>query len=399
MRVSAGAADEFVAAAELRAGELDIITSKSIVPAREGNGETLSPVGRRMHMVLFILFGLLSAGAIARYGLPLWFAAVLRGTATRMGLHQTREDDRIAVESACRGISRGVLVRMVHPGGGWVRSCQNAKARGQAQMVEGVGFAHAALSAAAWRRAEGPIPGKTSAKWAWPLHFGLGMWSAARYGRNYEEVLRLAQSADAWFRYVCLDGYGFKHGLLDFPRHRSSVAHFHAIPGYYRRAAFQGFGRALYLTHPGDRRALFELIGDVAPEHDSDMIEGAAFASVYYEPDRAVRAMRLARAVPYEWRPHAHLGIVLGFRVVAMVDPVVLNTALGTLSSAGAEAIRHAIHIADETEERIRNQHPVSGYGLWRESLAHRLEKERVLEPLYIEESAEGRRGNRGLVS
>lgn len=352
-----------------------------------------------MFMLVFILVGLAAAVAIARYGLPLWFAASLGSAKAPTTPALLHAGDKSVLPAACRAMSRGVLTRILHERGGWVKSCQASRSSERLPIIEGAAFAHAALQLPSWRAPASPIPAAQRRGWSWPVHFGLGMWSAARYGRNFEEVLRLAQCTDAWFRYLCLDGYGFKHGLLDFTRHRSAIAHFHAIPGYYRRAAFQGFGRALYLTHPGNRAGLFETIGDTAPEHDVDMIEGVAFGSAYYQPHEPIRAINMARAVPYEWRPHAHLGLVLGYRVIGMMDAELLNSVLLTLPQAGMDAIRQGIRICDEAEDRIRAEHPVSGYGLWRETIIQRIEHDRVLEPLYLEELSEGRRGNRGLVS
>lgn len=351
-----------------------------------------------MHIVSFILLGLVAAVAIARYGLPLWFANAVRVAGSKASGFRVRGEDASLARSACRALQNGIASRLTRPGGGWVARCLAASPEARPLMIEGAAFTQAALHVPTWKPPRSPIPADLQSAWAWPIHFGLGMWSATRFGRNYEEVLRLAQSNDAWHRYLCLDGYGFKFGLIDFVRQPRAVAHFHAIPGYYRRAAFQGLGRALYLAFMSDRAALFETIGEIAPDHDGDIIEGAAFSAAYLHAGRPHRAINLARAVPYEWRPNAHLGLVLGFRTIGRIDPAYLGTCFHGLPPAGAEAIGTAIRLSDEAEQRIRADHPVSGYGLWRESVAQCLEQGRVLEPVYADSAEEGRTGNKGLV-
>lgn len=351
-----------------------------------------------MQFALLVCFGLGLAVFIARYGLPLWMARVLSSSpVTRLGF-QARNEDALLVNTACGQFARGIMTRLCRPGYRWVSACESTPFESRMLLVEGASMTHAALCLRGRETARLKVPPEKARNWVWPAHFGFGMWSALRYGRNFEEVLRLAQSVDAWYRYLVLDGYGFKFGLMDFMRQSSSVAHFHAIPGYYRRAAFQGLGRAMYMSHLSDRPALYEAITEFAPEHDADLIEGVAFQAAYLHGDYPKRAIDLVRAVPYEWRSHAHLGLVLGFHARHTLDPKQFSKSISTLPAACGSAIAQALNLSDESQRRAREHHPVSGYGLWRELLARQLERVQALEPVYSAFSGEGRAGNKGLV-
>ena len=351
-----------------------------------------------MQFALFVCFGLGLAVVIARYGLPLWMARVLSSSpVTRLGFH-ARNEDAVMVNNACGQISRGIMIRLLRPGQRWVSACEITPAETQMLIVEGASMTHAALCLRGRETSRLKVPPEKARNWVWPAHFGFGMWSALRYGRNFEEVLRLAQSVDAWYRYLVLDGYGFKFGLTDFMRHSSCVAHFHAIPGYYRRAAFQGLGRAMYMSHMSDRPALYEAITEFAPEHDGDLIEGVAFQAAYLHGDSPKRAIDLVRAVPYEWRNHAHLGLVLGFHARHTLNPKRFDKNMTAFPAACSEAIAHVLSLSNESQRRAREHHPVSGYGLWRELLARQLDREHALEPVYSAVAGECRAGNKGLV-
>lgn len=350
-----------------------------------------------MQITVLILVGIGFAVAIARYGTPLWVARVLSASPTsRLGLH-ARGEDAVWVNHSCRLIARGIFTRLMHPSRRWIDDCEATAPAQRALVVEGATMTEAALRIDGRSRLH-QTP-ETAGRWVWPAHFGLGVWSALRFGRNFEEVLRLAQSVDAWHRYLVLDGYGFKFGLLDFMHRTTSVAHFRAIPGYYRRAAFHGLGRAMYAGFLSDRPALFEAIGEFAPDHDGDLVEGVAFQAAYLHMDDPRRAIRLVRAMPYEWRNHAHLGLVLGFHAQRTLDAGQFESAMSRLPKSCAEAIRLGLARCDETQKRARDHHPVSGYGLWRELLSAQLEREQVLEPMYTAFSEEGRAENKGLVS
>lgn len=351
-----------------------------------------------MKVALLMLLGVGCAAVIARYGLPLWVARVLRNSlVTRQGFH-TRSEDSVQVNHTCRQISRGIFIRLFHPANRWLPFCDAAHPDTRPFVIEGAAMTHAALCIRGREACRLQIDSAHTDKWVWPAHFGLGFWSALRYGRNFEEVLRLAQSVDAWHRYLVLDGYGFKFGLLDFMRQSSCVAHFHAIPGYYRRSAFQGLGRAMYLAYMSDRPALYEAISEFAPEHDADLIEGVTFQAAYLHSDIPRRAIDLVRAIPYEWRTHAHLGLILGFHARRTLDPEHFVAGMATLPLQCAEAITQALSRSDESQRRAREHHPVSGYGLWRELLARQLDKDKTLDLVYSAFAGEGRAGNKGLV-
>jgi hypothetical protein len=266
--------------------------------------------------------------------------------------------------------------------------------------LEGASFGSGALRAALksqWRQ----LP--SEALRAGPQHshavyFGVGLWGAVRFGKGLDDFLRVVAAFDPWWRFLCLDGYGFWFGLHEFSRDRRGLVHLHAIPGYYRRAAFQGVGRALYFAYLSDRRGLIETVGEFAPQHDTDVIEGASFAAAYYQPDRPRRAMNFVRAMPYEWRANAHLGMTLGFRARSLADADYFEKCLADLPSIHRDTIHHAVARAGEMEQRIRGEHRAGGYGLWREKLALQMQRERLWEPAYIDAPEQSRSGGEGAV-
>ncbi|MEK6644715.1 MAG: DUF1702 family protein [Planctomycetota bacterium] len=337
---------------------------------------------------LFILTTVVAAMLILLWNrLPVWFAKPLQTVrVSDLGLHATGDDIQL-VEDVIGFLKRGVEARLGHRHGAWLEACATASPRWRPFVVEGAAFGCGAIRATysrQWRN----MPSELTTlypNYATPGHMGIGLWGAMRFGREFDEFLRVVDQYDAWHRYACLDGYGFKFGLFDFVRDRRSVSHLHAIPGYYRRAAFCGVGRALYLAFLSDRRGFIEAAGDFAPQHDGDVIEGAAFAAAYTHPDDPRRAIRFVRAMPYEWRTHAHLGLTLGLRARATIDAAYHETCIATLPGAWRESIRGAIAMADELEQRIRSEHADGGYGLWRDKLAERLQDERLWEVVYVD--------------
>jgi len=329
---------------------------------------------------------------------PHWFARPLRRLPLQnLGLHVVGDDVRL-VEDWSHAISQGVAARLNRPRGRWLARCEMAAPKWRPQVLEGAAFGCGALrmlGGRQWRELPREIL-RTRPQFGQAAYFGFGLWGAWRFGRNFEDFLKVVQCYDPWWRFVCLDGYGFKFGLFDYPGDHRSLSHLHAIPGYYRRAAFQGVGRAFYFAYLSDRRGLIETISDFAPQHDGDLIEGAAFASAYYQPDRPRRALNFVRAMPFEWRANAHLGITLGFRARATADADYFEACIIDLPRMHAAAIHHAVALAGEMEEQIRREHRTASYGLWREKLTQRMQHERLWDPAYVD--AETRSGGEGAV-
>lgn len=319
--------------------------------------------------------------------IPLWFSRPIRTLKVReLGLHVSGDDARW-VDDWCHALTQGIESRLQHPRGSWALRCDVAGPRWRPQVMEGAAFGAGALHALTtsdWLALPAAVVA-VRPQFAHAAYFGMGWCGALRFGKRVDDFLRIVQEYDPWWRFLSLDGYGFKFGLIDFPRDRRGLAHLHAIPGYYRRAAFQGVGRALYLAFLSDRRGLIEVLSEHAPQHDLDMIEGAAFAAAYGHPDQPRRVLAFARAMPYEWRAGAHLGMTLGFRARAIVDVDYLDKGLAGLPRVHADTIHHAIAMAGAMEEQIRRDHRAGAYGLWREKLSQRMQRERVWEPAYLD--------------
>lgn len=354
-----------------------------------------------MVSAVFITSALLIALSCVLWSrLPVWFAKPLHDVrVNELGLHATAEDLQL-VGDILRALNQGVDLRLRHRGN-WLDECDAAAPAWRPMIVEGAAFGCGAIRATysrKWRSM--PDEWMTDRpRYATAGHMGLGLWGAFRFGREFEQFLRVVDSYDLWHRNACLDGYGFKFALFDFPRDRRSVSHLHAIPGYYRRSAFHGVGRGLYLAFLSDRRGFIEAAADFAPHHDGDVIEGAAFSAATVHTTDPRRAIRFARAMPYEWRAHAHLGLTLGLRARARMDPEHHATTIAALPREWRDSIHAAIAMADDLEHRIQRDHAGGGYGLWRDQLMEKLAEEQTWDAVYhdgLETRSDGEGAVRG---
>lgn len=327
---------------------------------------------------------LVALSCILWYRLPIWFAKPLRDVrVTELGLHAAGDDMKLVCDIVA-AMNQGVALRLRHRTE-WLDVCDAVAPKWRPMVVEGAAFGCGAIRAT-YSRKWRSMPDEwmiDRPRFATAGHMGIGLWGAFRFGREFEQFLRVVDGYDVWHRNACLDGYGFKFAFLDFPRDRRSVSHLHAIPGYYRRSAFHGVGRGLYLAFLSDRRGFIEAAADFAPHHDGDVIEGAAFSAAYVHSDDPRRAIRFARAMPYEWRTHAHLGLTLGLRERAKLDADFHAKVIAVLPRPWRDAIRGALTLADDVELRVKCDHAGGGYGLWRDQLSEKLADGQVWDPVY----------------
>lgn len=306
-------------------------------------------------------------------------------------------DDLLLAERVGEAFRAGIRARMLRPRSSWLAKCDAHEPHWRPFAFEGAAFGHGALASSGferWDRLEADVISRRP-RYVYLAHVGVGFWWAFRHGHRFEKMLPILQGYDPLYRYLCADGYGFKFGFFDFMRDRSRVRHLLELPGYFRNAAFQGVGRGLYFGFLGDRAGLFEAVGEFAPEHDADLIAGAGLAAAFAETDRPHRAVDFARSVPFEWRPHAHLGLTFGFKARALADPDYFDDCLSKLRTPAAAAIRRAVALCDDVEQAVRDDKAKEGYRLWRERLTDVMEAERVWEPVYAcaQEDLRGREG------
>lgn len=350
-----------------------------------------------MQLLLIALMAVGVAAVLLWIALPSLIARSIRPVdPVALGFRGTG-DDLLLAERVGEAFRAGIRARMLCPRSAWLAKCDALQPHWRPFAFEGAAFGHGALASCGflrWDRLEADVIARRR-QYVYLAYVGAGFWWAFRHGRRFEKMLPILRGYDPLYRYLCADGYGFKFGFFDFMRDRSRVAHLVDLPGYYRNAAFQGVGRGLYFGFLGDRGGLFEAVGDFAPEHDADLIAGAGLAAAFAETDRPYRAVDFARAVPFEWRPHAHLGLTFGFKARALAEPDYFDDCLSKLRPPAAAAIRRAVVLCDEVERAVRGDGAKDGYRRWREHLTDTMESERVWEPVYAcaQEDSRDRKG------
>ena len=214
---------------------------------------------------------------------------------------------------------------------------------------------------------------------------GAGIWAAKRYGSEVDQFLFAVRRLHAPELNDCVDGYGFKFGLFEFCEDRRKIAHLQNLPVPLRRSAFVGLGRAFYLLFMNNRRGLFEVAGDLSPDHDMDVMEGAGYCAGMVHVGELLRAVNFARSVPMEWRAHVHLGLTLALRDQKNLDAGNYSRNMNLLSSACVAEMDAAIAMADQLHDEIGTAHGAEAYYVWRDRLSARLQSSGIWESIHTE--------------
>lgn len=203
-------------------------------------------------------------------------------------------------------------------------------------------------------------------------YVGLGFWSGMRK-HSAERVQRVAQDLDPLHRYLCFDGYGFKHAFFDYPRSEDGLRPLDALKGYARNAAYQGVGRAFFFLFMDRREALIariRLLGAFA----NDAAAGVGLAMAFVNPDRLDIAFALANAMPSEWHRHVHLGLCFGLKARSINDLGAFEQNIGGLNSEVRNAIWSSIRECDRIELLVRAESGNDRYRRWRERVTDWME-------------------------
>ncbi len=333
-----------------------------------------------MSAVGFVIAGIVLVGAVAWLLAPVLLARLLPPIrAENLGFKCRGSDLELANEVGT-AFRAGARARLLRGPDKWVEPCEAAGRHYRPFAYEGAALGHSALCSVG--RAQWPMlneqiiarqPGMT-----YLFHVGVGFWGAFRYGRRPAPLFSHIQTYDPLYRYLCLDGYGFKFGFFDFLGDRSAIDHLCSLPGYYRNAAYQGFGRSLWFCYMQDRRGLFETVSSVGAEHDTDVIAGTGLAASFahvHEPDRA---LDLAVAVPAEWRKHVHLGITFGFKARQLADRSYFEQCVQVLPTPVVSTMLDAIGLCDAVEADVRSRNLDDPYRTWREELTEQMEQLRL---------------------
>ena len=195
-------------------------------------------------------------------------------------------------------------------------------------------------------------------------YVGLGFWSGMR-NHDAARLTRIAADLDPLHRYLCYDGYGFKHAFFDYPKNAACLRRLDALEGYARNAAYQGVGRAFWFLYLSRPELLIERIGGLG-EHASDAAAGAGLAAVFVNPDRLEIARDLGRQIPREWRPHYHLGICFGLKARSINNVEQFERDLASADPEARDAAGASIRECDRIELLVRAERLDDGYRVWR---------------------------------
>lgn len=195
-------------------------------------------------------------------------------------------------------------------------------------------------------------------------YVGLGFWSGIR-GHSPRRVDRIVEGLDPLHRYLCYDGYGFKHAFFDFPKKPDALRRLDGLSGYARSAAYQGVGRALWFLYLDRPDLLIEKMRGLG-DHAIDAAAGAGLASVFVFPDRIEVAQRLGRQLPVEWRDHFHLGMCFALKARSINDQDQFERWLAGAPQPVRDAAYASIRECDRIELLVRSEPGGDGYRQWR---------------------------------
>lgn len=248
---------------------------------------------------------------------------------------------------------------------GWERYCASLPPLGQPFAQEGaaMGYTPARLFRYDAVDFERTLPLKhTGFKY---LHYvGLGFWSGMR-GHTGAQLARITADLDPLYRYLCYDGYGFKHAFFDYPKGPAGLAPLNRLEGYARNAAYQGLGRAFFFHFMGDIPALIEHV-ERLDAHVLDAAGGIGLAAAFIFPDQIGYACELVAQLPPAWRADVHQGMCFGLKARSINHPEEFGRNLSGQSADMRECVRAALRACDRLEAEVRDDGAVDGYQRWR---------------------------------
>ncbi len=208
------------------------------------------------------------------------------------------------------------------------------------------------------------------------LHYvGLGFWSGMR-GHDGQRLGTVVDGLDPMHRYLCYDGYGFKHAFFDYPKNPDELRRLDSLKGYARNAAYHGVGRAFFFLFMSRPDLLIEHIERLG-EYAEDAAAGVGLAAVFVFPDRLDVARELGAELPTAWRDHFHLGMCFALKARAINDTTLLKRDMGRLAPNVQEAVWASIRECDRVELLVRSEEESEprpsgsepGYRRWRRTV------------------------------
>lgn len=195
-------------------------------------------------------------------------------------------------------------------------------------------------------------------------YVGLGFWSGIR-NHSTAKLQRMVEGLDPLHRYLCFDGYGFKHAFFDYRKDAASLQKLDALPGYARNAAYQGVGRAFWFLFMDEPRRFIEeaaKFGLLA----RDIAAGAGLAAVFVNPDRLEVARSWAAAMPADWQPHFHLGMCFGLKARSINNLDQFEANVARLDRDVQDPVWACVRECDRVELLVRAENHPDGYSHWR---------------------------------
>ncbi len=208
---------------------------------------------------------------------------------------------------------------------------------------------------------------KAKPEFRYLYYVGLGFWSGMR-DHDPCRVVSIADRLDPLHRYLCFDGYGFKLAFFDYPDDEQVLTRLDELPGYARRAAYQGVGRAFYfrfMQRVDEMMAHTARLGDVA----RDVAAGLGLAATFVHTDQLHVAQDLATMLPSPWQPHFHLGMCFALKARSLNGVNAFEQYMENVDRPVRDAVGAAIRECDRVELEIRADDEDEKYRRWRETV------------------------------
>jgi hypothetical protein len=287
-------------------------------------------------------------------------------TVNRLGLAVSDPDDVKRVNSVLQCFAGGFNAVISRPRTlAWRRYCDTAPALYEPFAHEGAAMGFTLRRLFRYRAGDfedlvvKPRPGMR-----YLYYVGLGFWSGMR-NHGPQRLERVVRGLDPLHRYLCYDGYGFKHGFFDYPKDPQCLRRLDALDGYARNATYQGVGRAFFFRFMDRSDLLIDHAGRLGV-HARDAAAGMGLAAVFVFPDRLEVARQLGADLPREWHDDFHLGMCFGLKARSINDPDQFARDLARAGPDVQTAVWASIRECDRVELQVRAEGPDDAYEQWR---------------------------------
>jgi len=293
-----------------------------------------------------------------------------RLTVQRLDLLVTLPRDVERINMILPGFARGFNAMITAPSeAGWRSYCESLPVLCQPFAHEGAAMGYTLRHLFRYNPADFEERlVKQQPEFRYLYYVGLGFWSGMR-NHDARKLSRVVHGLDPLHRYLCYDGYGFKHAFFDYPKDADRLGRLDLLEGYARNVAFQGVGRAFFFLFMGRPEVLVEHVGTLGV-HAADAAAGVGLAVAFVNPDRLEVAQELAVKMPSEWHDHIHLGMCFGLKARSINNVEQFERDMARLDSFVQEAVYTSIRECDRVELLMRAEEEVDGYQRWREAVA-----------------------------